>query len=528
MRLGNIIGLNLEVETLDFMSHQFTFIPSNVSDNKYVAITRHPYNRPSIEDSPHSMNGRELPGYYFDAEKNKYFKIQAHHKVPSGAKYSTSTVDHVRAAEQRDRKAVDDALERRQTLVKRSKVLQHAGIAGIGFSREIADDVLLRRRNLLGIRASAYGGRIFIDWERNWERLTGKDIVSSFAYDALSEDIMVGHDNEHSGHTLSTMSHSKRHVYHPVYAQPRSEVTSISISPARIALATTLGGTRPNPRNVGLPGAVPAEVHIMMLTSDEQEYAQTGNSRIRLTCDLRVSFFWHDETDIWSSAANPFIGSESSFAVGMSDKVVLYGNGDRGWSDNNERMQTQSDAFTVEWLQPQLLAIGQRDGIVKLWDTRSSGNAAAALALQHPGAISHIKSADSQRIVVHGRCTEDALCMYDLRYTTAMKPSKRKRDAIGVRQQRISQALLVYENEGNVRPVGFDISTDSGLVAAVDAKNKVQLYTLHNGHHVKSLESPGIVQGDGLPTRKLQFVTTRDGTEKLIGCTGGTMWSARS
>ena len=474
------------------------------------------------------MNGREIPGYYFDAEKNKYFKIQAHHKVPSGAKYSTSTVNHVRAAEQRDRKAVDDAIERKQTLVKRSSVLQHAGVAGIGLSRETADDVILRRRSLLDTRARAHGSRLIIDWERNWERLIGKDIVSSFVYDALSEDLMVGHINEHSGHTLSTMSHSKRHVYHPVYAQPRSEVTSISISPGRVALATTLGGTSPNPRNAGLSGGIPAEVHIMMLTSDEEDHVQTGNSRIRLACDLRVSFFWHDETDIWSSAANSFIGSESSFAVGMSDKVVLYSNGDRGWNDNNERMATQSDAFAVEWLQPQLLAIGQRDGIVKLWDTRSSGHAAAALALQHSGAISHIKSADSQRIVVHGRCTEDALCMYDLRYTTAMKPSKRKRDADGVRQQRVSQALLVYENEGNVRPVGFDISVDSGLVAAVDSKNKVQLYTLHNGGHVKTLESPGIAHDDGLPTRKLQFVTTSDGTEKLIGCTGGTMWSARS
>jgi WD40 repeat protein len=324
------------------------------------------------------------------------------------------------------------------------------------------------------------------------------------------------------------MSHSERHVRSPVHAAPRSEVTSISISPGRVALATTLGGTQPNPRNARLPGDVPAEVHIMVLTSSEEDHVQTEHDHRRLGFDLRVSFFWHDETDIWSSTANPFIGTESAFAVGMSNKVVLYSDGDRGWSDNSERMQTQSDAFAVEWLQPRLLAIGQRDGIVKLWDTRSSGQAAAALALQHSGAISNIKSADSQRIVVHGRCTENALCMYDLRYTTAITPSKRKRDAEGVRQQRVSQALLVYENEGNVRPVGFDISTGSGLVAAVDSKNKVQLYTLHNGDHVKNLESPGIAQGDGLPTRKLQFVTTRDGTEKLIGCTGGTMWSARS
>jgi hypothetical protein len=34
-----------------------------------------------------------LPGYYFDAEKNRYFKIQANHVAPAGAKYSRQAVE---------------------------------------------------------------------------------------------------------------------------------------------------------------------------------------------------------------------------------------------------------------------------------------------------------------------------------------------------------------------------------------------------------------------------------------------------
>jgi len=118
--------------------------------------------------------------------------------------------------------------------------------------------------------------------------------------------------------------------------------------------------------------------------------------------------------------------------------------------------------------------------------------------------------------------------MYDLRYPGATKPSKRKRDAYGVRKQRVSAPLLTYEHQGNVRPVGFDISVESGVVAAVDSKNRVQLYTLHSGQHIKALpdETTGR-QDDGLPTRKLQFVQTKDGHEELLGCTAGTMWSVR-
>lgn len=325
------------------------------------------------------------------------------------------------------------------------------------------------------------------------------------------------------------MDHLDRHVYHPIYAHPRSEVTSISVSPGRVAVATTLGGTRPDPYT-GHSRGVAAEVHVMMLTGNQEDPITIDDPQQikRLVADLRVSFFWHDETDIWTSAANPYLGPQSVFAVGMSDKVVLYSNGEGVWNDTL-RMKTQSDAFATEWLSPNLLAIGQRDGVVKLWDTRVGGRAATAMALQHPGPVSHVRAADPHRIVVHGRCQKEALCMYDMRSPVPLKRVNRKRDAKGVRQQNVSQPLMVYEHEGNVRPVGFDFATESGIVAAVDAKNRVQLYALHSGKRIKTLESESTsprASAGGLPTRTLQFVTRHDGVEELLGCTAGTMWSA--
>ena len=35
----------------------------------------------------------ELPGFYFDEEKGKYFRIQAHHKAPPGAKYTKNAIN---------------------------------------------------------------------------------------------------------------------------------------------------------------------------------------------------------------------------------------------------------------------------------------------------------------------------------------------------------------------------------------------------------------------------------------------------
>jgi len=138
------------------------------------------------------MNGREIPGYYFDAEKNKYFKIQAHHQVPTGSKYSRSTVKDVRAAEERVRKATDDAVVRKQTLVQRSKISQHAAATGVGLSREIAEGTSMRWRGLENARAWTYGNGMQLNWERNWEKLVGRDVISTFAYDGITSDIMVG------------------------------------------------------------------------------------------------------------------------------------------------------------------------------------------------------------------------------------------------------------------------------------------------------------------------------------------------
>lgn len=137
------------------------------------------------------MNGREIPGYYYDPTKQKYFKIQAHHQVPTGSKYSRSTVTHVRAEEEQERKASADAAERKKSHVQRSHVLQHAGVAGVGLERETAQRVRSRRATF-DVKAKAYGGGMEVEWERNWERLVGKDVISTFAYDDVTGDIMVG------------------------------------------------------------------------------------------------------------------------------------------------------------------------------------------------------------------------------------------------------------------------------------------------------------------------------------------------
>ncbi len=36
---------------------------------------------------------KELPGFYFDEEKQKYFKIQPNHVAPKGSRYAKDAID---------------------------------------------------------------------------------------------------------------------------------------------------------------------------------------------------------------------------------------------------------------------------------------------------------------------------------------------------------------------------------------------------------------------------------------------------
>lgn len=80
-----------------------------------------------------------LPGFYYDAEKNKYFKIQPNHAAAHGStgKYSKAAVkkDAEEQREQKRRKLFEE--QERQTRIKRSRVLESPLGGGWGITREL-------------------------------------------------------------------------------------------------------------------------------------------------------------------------------------------------------------------------------------------------------------------------------------------------------------------------------------------------------------------------------------------------------
>jgi hypothetical protein len=82
------------------------------------------------------MDRGNIPGFYFDEEKQKYFKIQANHLLPEFAKYSKGKVEREERLAKR-RKLENQHGQTRP--VKRHPLLLNAAISGSGLHRELGN-----------------------------------------------------------------------------------------------------------------------------------------------------------------------------------------------------------------------------------------------------------------------------------------------------------------------------------------------------------------------------------------------------
>lgn len=82
------------------------------------------------------MNLGNIPGYYWDEEKKKYFKITADHAVESRQKYTKSNVRHEKQVAKRRKIERRDEEKRQAQTIKRSRLLSIPEYAGVGLHRE--------------------------------------------------------------------------------------------------------------------------------------------------------------------------------------------------------------------------------------------------------------------------------------------------------------------------------------------------------------------------------------------------------
>ncbi|KAI9823337.1 MAG: hypothetical protein M1832_002561 [Thelocarpon impressellum] len=406
---------------------------------------------------------RPIPGYYYDEEKKKYFKVLPHHVAPAGAAYSKENVKKQAQDSKRKREANQDRSTRPR--VQRSRVLQHALAGRVGLERELgqAPRFDASRSGAGEAYASGLEGRHLLELEGS------EDEITTFTRDPLTGGIFAGVKNSSTFSLVSAVPRTEASAsparLRTVFA-PQSAVTSVNIGPTRTLVSTCLGDRSE------------ATINLTKLVGPDQIVDNW------LDVGVHVILRPHARTSVWTSACAPRSGT---IAVGTGAGVILIHETPSAFAPQpaslgslsdwaNRSIPAPSDVLAIEFLTDAVFLAGMRDGAVESLDTREPRK--RALAIRHPSAVTHVRRVDEHRVVVNG--LESSLRLYDLRY--AHPPSPRPAYLFP------TQPVLVYEhvNEYQVS-LGCDVDADTGLLAAGREDGSVQLFGLHTARKVRAV-----------------------------------------
>ncbi|BCR84412.1 uncharacterized protein ACHE_11814S [Aspergillus chevalieri] len=436
---------------------------------------------------------REIPGFYYDPEKKKYFRIQASHKAVPGAQYSKDAVKRKRIEQEKHECKARQTKKIAKEKIKKASFLYHPLI---GCEREIgAQNVAhpVRREHQGLVYASQMRRRELHRFEPWPDEYSIRHVLRNKHSGVLVAGGQRGGESSVSicFPDLDQDQWSYNRTMERVLFKEAYRLSSISLSHTGYLLTTMDSG--PNGDSFLAPRMLP----------DPDE---GGDYRwpSAFTHPIRIL----TSTTYWSSASCPTpTGPKPLFAIGTSDGLqILTGQGSH-WSlsktpfpDDRKHRRTQVNA--VEWLSGDVIAGGCRDSSVFLHDIRSGGS---AVRLWHPGAVAvrGVRRVDEWRVVVG---SYNSLQMYDLRYppTHQQSPNSNPTRHAGHNKNRNeskrkhtqsncntpTKPYLVFPDYSPTYTPEYDLSTELGLLASVSDENKIQLFSLRSGELVSPYTSP--------------------------------------
>ncbi|KAI1943878.1 hypothetical protein LOZ66_000465 [Ophidiomyces ophidiicola] len=354
-----------------------------------------------------------IPGFYYDPEKKKYFRIAANHLAPQGSKYSRAEVAKREKAEanKKEQKSFDERVSTQR--IKRSKLSSHPILGKMGIQREIgygnlssthyrgeacielfertriydndySNSSLLIRR----VGRDPRTARLITTW--NIPGPTALRVVSPTAptfpwgYSSATPscDFLRRRDEFVESFAIS-------HPGHLMYVDFGPTFYSASVDRYRRALSHAITGVR-------------AVLSVGMLESSSDTY----NGDTFVGPSVRFSRFgW----SICNVAASPDITS-STFTVGCGTDLVILSNNQAQWNLKTLK-KFSSHISAVDWLSRNVIISGAMSSKVSLYDVRSEGSAAR---FQHSHGVQALKVLNGWNVIVAGH--DSSLNMYDLRY----------------------------------------------------------------------------------------------------------------
>ncbi|KAH7117630.1 WD40-repeat-containing domain protein [Dendryphion nanum] len=439
------------------------------------------------------MNGREIPGYYFDKEKGKYFKVQA----DKGQKYSRENIAKRQRRDRNENYASERVQKRKtQTIVAPHRKNLHFQT----LQREIGD------------------GRRSFFLHDIWPTASVAGYVQT---DTLVKDSIRHFDVDQESKTIFAVSGERSIKRYPLEREiitscddllstTTSTVSSLNYLPASDTLvATTFGSDRPP---------------VLYLTNPKTDGPFVGEQFTPKNCSAIWTSAPRSRFSTSNESTSSIHAADTEYvAFGASKDMKLLHCGPDGHWQYNSALETESDVLALTWLSPTIVCLGGRDGKIQIYDIRSQGS---KQILMHPAPINHIRPADDfQRIAVSGLCS--TLVLYDMRmgFTEQMgvgQWKKRKHSRFPFRKMSKCYTKFELHINQDIPELGMDVSPALGLVAAANEDASLSLYNLYTGKRVKHWDrtSPDRFQ-NGSQIRCVRFVKDHDGGETLMASCEG-------
>ncbi|ORY02179.1 hypothetical protein BCR34DRAFT_667752 [Clohesyomyces aquaticus] len=429
------------------------------------------------------MNGREIPGYYYDEEKKKYFKIEAAHLAPT-SKYNA---DNIRKLT-KDKKTEAQKSKRHQQIVKETVRASYKCLTSFEIS-SLQREIGHHARTSFSVQnhwpgAIASGLKTGIAIAETQPLYWDRDPSSGTLYLGYNDGSVRSLDRDTSTHhSLSNSQPSKLRCYNAMkFSSPinklTSEISSVHYLPlSRTLLVTSLGGERP------------AAIHLSNPCIDPPGVAEQFTPRGIAT--------------IWTSSPRPHSLSESPInpssipaaaleivAVAAQTTLMVLTLNEAGSWGSETALKLDTDILALEWLSPTSISLGCRNGSIYLYDTRSRGS---TLILTHPTPITQIRRADDfTRLVCSG--LSHTLFLYDFRMPqqkTSNRTLKRKRhrqrkdpDDKSFPSPSIPLLTFPYSNRASMN-LGLDVHAGVGLVAGMDEEERIVIWSLRSGQELR-------------------------------------------
>ncbi|KAL7799844.1 hypothetical protein V8C37DRAFT_365680 [Trichoderma ceciliae] len=460
----------------------------------------------------------ELPGYYYDPEKKKYFKIEKSQTAPSSAQWSSASVKRRKVAS----RAAEEASKREQLTknhIKRSVLRRDVVTSGL-LARETEYQRIAepgRGRPEDGDIAAAMWARELTDkgqaafapsmiWNTHPHMpcfyISGKECgtESAIAYATLDEEMLVGtyidaDENESLMYKSAAQRDPTRPHYEMIhcpqmssikYHQPSHKILLTSRAPGQ-GLAVCIFSPPIDTDTRGgrhwILGETDGYRNLLIRPTNNQQWyvhqstpapassnllcvAGTSNGILRIRSNETLG--WISTTD-----APPDIDSSTKAEYSSSSNRP----GKRQRAKHGPWMPQEifSQDFKVD--NHNVLFAGGRQPRLWITDLRASG--AGWSFIKHGSSIAHVRSINPNQVIVAG--LQNHMAIYDTRFFRSDQSNPSGRVA--------STSPLLdfpdYRNQAHIH-IGWDVSRELNTVASAQDNGTVKLFSLSSGRVLRS------------------------------------------